>query len=71
MIAYPQKSYTMTISLLGDIYSTDHDCYIAHLETKKDTNRDGQVMKMDIQQHLDVKTVSILFYFSALHISAP
>ena len=42
----------MTISLLGDICSTDYDYYIAHLETKIDTNGDGQVMKMDIQQHI-------------------
>lgn len=42
----------MTISLLGNIYSTDYDYYITHLGTKIDTNRDGQVMKMDIQQHI-------------------
>ena len=42
----------MTISLLGNIYSTDYDYYITHLETKIDTNGDGQVMKMDIQQHI-------------------
>ena len=42
----------MTISLLGNIYSTDYDYYIAHLETKIDTNGDGQVMKMDILQHI-------------------
>lgn len=42
----------MTISLLGNIYATDYDYYITHLETKIDTNGDGQVMKMDIQQHI-------------------
>ena len=42
----------MSISLLGNIYSTDYDYYITHLGTKIDTNGDGQVMKMDIQQHI-------------------